>query len=652
MTLVPRNRSQLFRACLTLVLAIVIGMSPSSAQQTASDEHLADLFSQAQAAQQQNDFRTAANCYEQIVKLRPDVAEAWANLGLMHQFLNEFPQADHDFQVALGSNPRLFVPNLFLGLNRVRTQQPAPALRYLKAAEALNPKDEQVVTGLAHAFELSHDDFTASKWFLRAIEINPNNPDAWYGLGTAYLRLQDSAVVQLAGLDQNNPYARALVADAFVQQGRSKDAIDIHTKLLASPVQPPCLMAGLAFAYAGQDSGQALKTFQEALQKEPECLSSRLGLAHLAVAQGDFAEAVKQANLAWNADQHFVRANFQLIWRGIDASRLNLATEWLAANAGAQGEVAQFLERSLSSETDLAPNPDKSGKQSPNPIPNPNDDLKSPAALWAAGRYTACEARLQRADAAKSSEAGLLLAQCSYYSGDYQASLAASETSLHRNPHSAPFLYWKAKSSQNLASDAFGHMSALAPGSPKVHLLMAELHRAREEFGAAESEYNQVISLRSDDLAAHLGLAQVYYQESQDDKAVSQLQLVLQADPTGPQANFVMGQVLVRRHQYADALPYLKTALNGAPLSLPQVHSLLAKCLAAKGDYSGALDELKPALSSDTMGIFHYQLYQIYQKLGDDKAAAVALAKSQSIRRAESATKEIGKTTGNPAPQP
>jgi predicted Zn-dependent protease len=234
----------------------------------------------------------------------------------------------------------------------------------------------------------------------------------------------------------------------------------------------------------------------------------------------------------------------------------------------------------------------------------------------------------------------LLLAQCSFYSGDYRASLIASAAALKINAQNSPALYWEAKSSQELAADALDRMSAAAPGSAKVHLLLAELHRAREEFSAAETEYTQAINSGSRDPAAHLGLAQVYYQESQDDKALQQLQFVLRADATNPQGSFLMGQVLVRRHQYAQAIPYLKTALNGSPLSLPQVHSLLARCLAAQGDYAGALAELKPALPSDTTGIFHYQLYQIYQELGDGKSAAEALHNSEKLRREEAELEE------------
>jgi tetratricopeptide (TPR) repeat protein len=649
MHLIPRH---LPCALLTFFLMVLPAAWLSAAQDgPGTEEHLAGVFSQAQAAQQQGDYRTAAKCYEEIVKLRPEVAEAWANLGLMHQFLQEYPQADHNFQVALSKNPRLYVPNLFLGLNQIRARQPAIALRYLKLAENLNPQDEQAALGLARAYQALRDDFSASQWFSRAALLNASDPDAWYGLGVAYLGLQDNAVVQLARLGPAQPYARSLVADAFVTQGRIKDAINIYNKLLESPNQPPCLRAALGFAYVQQDSDLARQMFQEELGKNSGCLPTRLGLARLAVANGDFAETLNAARAAWDADQNFVRANTQLIWKGVAPDQLGKASAWLR-NTSPQDNLAQFLAQSIDSggvmadaavESKQAADRDHSGTE--------GAGSQSPESLWAGGRYTGCEAKLRRERAPASLARTLLLAQCSFYSGDYQTSLTASAGALKIDAQSSPALYWQAKSSQELAADALDRMSAAAPGSAKVRLLLAELHRAREEFSAAEAEYTQVINSGSSDPAAHLGLAQVYYQESQDDKALQQLQLVLHADATNPQGSFLMGQVLVRRHQYAEAISYLKTALNGSPLSLPQVHSLLARCLAAQGDYAGALAELKPALPSDTMGIFHYQLYQIYQKLGDGKSAAEALHQSEKLRREEADLEEkqkMMKDTGSP----
>ncbi len=628
-----------FRLGFALVLlwtALAGTLFAARQEDAAAESRLADISSQAQAAQQKGDYRTAADRYQEIVKLRPDVAEAWANLGLMHQFLGEYPQADHNFQVALSKNPRLYVPNLFLGLNQLRMRQPAEALRFLKIAENLNPGDEQTAMGMARAYQASHDNAAASKWFSRATKINSADPEAWYGLGTAYLSLQDGAAIQLAKLGQNGPYARSLVADSFVVQGRIKDAIIIYNKLLADPAQPPCLLPSLGFAYVQQDPDLAHRTFERALRTVPGCLTTQVGLARLALAKGDFAEMLQQMKAAWDADRNFSATNVQRIWQGADPDQIGKAAAWLRQSSP-QDSATQLLIHSIES----AGSPSRESSESKEQATGSSSDsygngALSPETLWEQGHYTACESALQRGKQAASLKRALLLAQCSFYAGDYEASLAASGKALKIDAQSSAALYWQAKSSQELAADALQQMSLAAPDSAKVHLLLAELHRAREEFEAAEAEYTQVLDSGANDPAARLGLAEVYYHESQDDKALQQLLVVLKDDPTNPQASLLMGQILTRRHQYAEAIPYLKVALNGPSLSPSQVHSLLARCLMAQGDFSGALVELKPAVPSDTTGTIHYQLYQIYKKLGDEKAAAGAFQESERLRREES----------------
>ena len=173
---------------ISFAVASALGQDGSS-----TDEHLADVFSQASTAQRQGDYRTAAKCYEEIVKLRPDVAEAWANLGLMHQFLDEYPQANRNFQIALGKNPKLYVPNLFLGLNQLRDRQPAAALRYLAKSRGRPQSQRQNRRRWDWRRLIRRRKTTAdaSQWFGRATEISPGDPDAWYGLGVAYLGIQD-----------------------------------------------------------------------------------------------------------------------------------------------------------------------------------------------------------------------------------------------------------------------------------------------------------------------------------------------------------------------------------------------------------------------------------------------------------------------------
>ncbi len=629
-----------FSASLMFLLlpCVVCELRCSGQDVSATDDQLNQIFSKAKTAQVQGDYATAAARYEEIVKLRPELAEAWANLGLMHQFSGDYAQAYHDFQVALSRKPRLYVPNLFIGLDLLREHKPDEALRYLKLAVQIEPQDEQGAMALAQANQALHDDAGAVRWYFHATEINPKDPEAWYGLGIGYSAIQNAAVIRLVQLNPEEVHTRTLVADAFVDQGRVADAIAIYTRFRDSPGQPPCLMSGLGFAFAhGGSDLPAQDAFQHELKENPGCLTAHLGLARIAITQGDFAGAMSQLNTAWQADHNFIRAHVQRVWQGLAPEQLDPFETWLRQNSSqpAQQSLAPLLAMSI--ESGEFPNAGEGQDAKDAGLKQERDQAQStPEKLWAGGHYTACAAKLRERKPPLSLSPALLLAQCSFYSGDYRNTLAASQAALLISPKNPAALYWEAKSAQELAAGALKQMSSVAPGSPKVHLLLAELHRAREEFGPAEAEYKQVIEAAPNDPSAHSGLAHVYHQQSEDDKALEQLQDVFRVDPNNAEASLLQGEILVRRHQYAEAEPYLTAALSGSVLLLPRAHSLLARCDAAQGRYAQALAQLKPALPSDTMGTYHYQLYQIYEKLGDHQAAAAALQESQKIRKQES----------------
>src|SRR5207302_3120828 len=130
-------------------------------------------------------------------RLRPDLAEIRANLGLMQHLMGNYGEAVRTFEVALQRQPELFVPNLFLGLDLLRLHQARRALPYLERAQRSNPRDEQTVLGLAQASVALHDFRKANEWYRHLAAINPKNGEAWYGSGITYLHLQQSAIERL-----------------------------------------------------------------------------------------------------------------------------------------------------------------------------------------------------------------------------------------------------------------------------------------------------------------------------------------------------------------------------------------------------------------------------------------------------------------------
>ncbi len=587
------------------------------------------LSSEAKAAQENKDYGRAASKYDEMTKLRPDLAEIWANLGAMREFIGDYGEADKDFRIALSKNPKLYVPNLFLGLNLLGAHQPEKALRYLKSAQSLNAGDEQASLGLARSYQALHDDWNAAEWFHRATQINANDPDAWYGLGMAYLGLQGSAVVELAQSNSGSPPARALLAEAFVEQGRIDNAVATYNKLIEAQAPVPCLRTALGLSYLrGRLLAPAQDAFEEELSVAPGCLGAHLGLAKIAIVKDELARALDQLAITWEADHNFVRINLQRFWSELDTDQLEKVEAWLRQR---QDSV---LTRLLLSSVESGELYSYAGFES-------SDTRRmTPEELWSRGHFTLCGSQLSKAKTVLPLSRALLLCQCAFYSGDYWKALTASRTVLRLDGRNLMGLYWKAKSAQKLAEAALQQMNFVAPDSPRVHLLLAELARARQDFHAAEAEYERAIGSGTNDPSVYLGLAQIYDQTSQEDKALEQLTHVLDADPSNPEAALLKGEILVRRHNYGDAIPYLKLALNGFPLATARVHGLLGRCYAAQGAYSQAVSELKLALPADPMGNFHYQLYRVYEKLGDHAAAITALRQSEALRKAEQRAEE------------
>jgi tetratricopeptide (TPR) repeat protein len=94
-----------------------------------------------------------------------------------------------------------------------------------------------------------------------------------------------------------------------------------------------------------------------------------------------------------------------------------------------------------------------------------------------------------------------------------------------------------------------------------------------------------------------------------------------------------MGDILVARHQYAEARSYATPALGAAGKTAYYAHALLGKIYSAQGQTDEAIKELKRALPGDADGSFHFQIYQLYKRVGDAKAAAAALQVSETLRQ-------------------
>jgi tetratricopeptide (TPR) repeat protein len=409
--------------------------------------------------------------------------------------------------------------------------------------------------------------------------------------------------------------------------------VAIYQALLASHSLPNsmCWFLGIAHFRDGDFSAAATE-FERALKRNPGCLGAHLGMAALRLREGNLNAALARFDGVSRTDRPFLLANLTAVWQQLKPEELNATLHALTGAAsttdpGTRSLAASSLKSWLEGDTDYYP---------ANPNPAPQGKIKIPPAragrLLAQGRFSECESALRAAGKLAPAEE-LELAECAFDVGDYRTAFVAASNLLAQNRESLPALYWRARTSSRLGIAALAQSINLNPDSAREHLLLAETLREKQDFPRAEAEYSKALALEPGFPPARLGLATLYWDTSQFDKALPALENVLQSMPEDPEANYMLAAILAQRHQFEEALPHLGKALAGRPEVMAKAHALLGRVYASEGRTDAAITELRQALGADDDGSLHYQIAQLYKKLGDEAAASKALQESESLRK-------------------
>lgn len=553
----------------------------------------------AQQAQAANNYAAAAADYKQAVKLRPDIPELRANLGLMQHESGDYAEAIQSFQQAIRLKPSLYVPNLFLGVDYVQTGQAREAIPLLIKAEKMNAGDALPPLTLGRAYASLNDHAAAIREFRRAIRIDPKQSSAWFDLGISQLDEveQDARALtsQMTSQHADSPYAQALFAESLVEQSRYKEAADLYKSILASDNQPPCMKSEAGFLSLKQgDTQNADAQFKAERSQHPECVMALLGEARLNIDEGNIQAAIQLIQQTWDHDHSFLAANAPLLFDGLPSARAQDVLNDLAQTQSDQSLYAALTQ------------PPQTTRHDAHCVGGAN---RNQAALEA-------------------------LAACSFFAGDYELTYDTAHAlqSLPSHPQ-AQALYWAIKANEKLALESLAHFQQLAPNSAQSHLLLGDIYRQRERYDDAQKEYAKALDLSPNDTAALLGLASAYYGVQNIGKTLETAQKALAQSPNDPDINLLMGEALLSQHKFADAEPYLLKALNAKPQILPHVHALLGEAYAADNKPQDAIRELKLGASSDQDGSVHYHLARLYSKLGDTADSAVAIQQMKALQQ-------------------
>lgn len=601
-----------------------------------SGTRLTDLLQAAHQAENSNNYAAAAAAYRSAVAIEPDVPELWANLGLMQHQGGDYRDALQSFRKAYAMKSSLYVPNLFLGIDLFETGNAQEALPFLLRAAKMNGKDPEPLLFAGRAYSSLGERARAAEELEQAVQLGPQLPQPWFYLGLVDLDRVEEEARALTGDDHGSSWARSLYAESLVKQSRYHEAVDVYQDVAAAPSHPPCVRAELGVAYLLlQDRAHARQQFELASQESPVCSLATLGQARLDMDSGLEAAALKKLDLLWVRDAGYVRISAYVLTQDSPAAvmeRFAAVADQESRAGEVPADLARFLQSALGG-NNREPDDQSSDDASAGPGNLQGKRSTGAAADYAAGRYRRCE------DAAA---AGLktrdplllrLLVRCSYLTGDDPVASRAADA-LPKSPSPSPeVLYWSIKAREQLAIRALGRYEQLEPNSERTHLILGDIYRQRQRYESAEDQYQQALAIQPKDPAALLGMAYACFGNGDPDRALTAAQEALQQTPADPEVNLVIGEILVQRHDFANAEGFLDRSLTARPQMLPHIHALLGRVYAETGKNAQAIAELRLGLSSDTDGTVYYQLAQAYRRAGDNQDAADAMQQVKVIEQ-------------------
>jgi tetratricopeptide (TPR) repeat protein len=234
------------------------------------------------------ELRAAVAAFDQALRLDPTERKALVERGRALMALKEFDRAEADLRAALEMEPSdTEALKLLAGLLQGR-ERFADSAAVLAQIETLTPEDADVPavrgTMLAQA-----GDFTAAEAeYQRALDLNPEHPQAHYGLGLLYARYlerPDVALLQLEAATRLNPanasawYLLASTRERSGDAGGAREAVLAALAVDPDDAEAHNLLARL-LRQAGDEEGaqREMKRFAELNQKKEEEESRRRDL--------------------------------------------------------------------------------------------------------------------------------------------------------------------------------------------------------------------------------------------------------------------------------------------------------------------------------------------------------------------------------------
>ncbi|MGH9850608.1 MAG: tetratricopeptide repeat protein [Blastocatellia bacterium] len=281
------------------LITLLFALTPI--QQPAADPAL--HFNRAVALQQEGKLAEAADEYRALLKLKPDYAEAQANLGVVLSRLGKYDEAIVAYESALKLAPHLTPIQLNLGIAHYRAGQYAKAAETLRSFLEKKPDSLQArqLYGLS-LVEIGQDEDAIIQLEL-TLDAAPQETAVLYSLGLAYLRLNKPGwremIERLAAFPAGVPTSHLLRGQSLIAGREYERAIEELQKAAALNPDLPRLQYSLGLAYEQlKRNKEALVAFENELKRSPQDFLTLYYLAYLNETEGNLNAAQRHLDSA------------------------------------------------------------------------------------------------------------------------------------------------------------------------------------------------------------------------------------------------------------------------------------------------------------------------------------------------------------------
>jgi tetratricopeptide (TPR) repeat protein len=254
--------------------------------------------------------------------------------------------------------------------------------------------------------------------------------------------------------------------------------------------------------------------------------------------------------------------------------------------------------------------------------------------------------------------AGLRLVDAYFATHDSEQGLATVQKLIKLAPKDPDVLYTASKVYANLWNGAVEALVNSAPGSYRVHQVLAEVFEAQDRFADAAKEYRQILKMQPGLPGAHYRLGRMILRQADtpenDRSALAEFRHELEVVPYDVPSHVETGEIYLRAQNLDEAARSFSRALELQPDDV-RARVGLAKVFLARKEDQQALVELERAVrlapGDETI---QYNLMLVYRRLKRPADAQNAYAEFQKIKtqREQSRTSVLNQLKGLPVQAP